>query len=93
MPRHYEITVEVDGSPCRGTWSIKQGARICVSCGWGAETVDCGSLRPEECAKRTLIRIVRAGQKERAALLKQRERSTGRVNRYWDRRKLDGDQA
>lgn len=93
MPRHYDITVEIDGRRCSGTWSIKQGAKICVASAWGADTVDCGALRPEDCARQALTRIVRADLKRRADLAKQRERELARVNRYWDKQKLRDDHA
>lgn len=93
MPRFYDVVADVDGRRCKGTWTLKQGGLICVASPWGSETVECGRLRPEECAKRTLARIIRADQKRRADWAKRQDRETARVARYWAKQKLEGGDA
>ena len=92
MPAPYPIVVEVDGHICRGTWTLKQGGRVCVASAWApAETVDCGKLRPEECAKRTLERIVRARREPPKDDARQ-EREVTRIMRRM-KKTLEGDRS
>lgn len=93
MSRFYDVFAEVDGHRCKGTWTLRQGGMICVASPWGAEMVECGRLRPEECAVRTLQRIVRAHKKRQNEDLKRQEREVARVNRYWAKKKPAGDHA
>lgn len=90
MPRPFPIAIQIDGRTYSGDWQLLMGGRVCVrSLGFGSEIADVGRAKPEAVAAKTLERLIRTDQKKRAALAKQREREIAKVNRYWDRQRLD----
>jgi len=62
MAGFYPIRCEVDGRVVRGSWTIRQGSRICVRApGYGPSlTVPCGSRKPHQYAPVVLAIMVRA---------------------------------
>lgn len=94
MARFYRFKISIDGQPYSGEWTLLMGNRVCVRPrGFASEIGDVGQNITLEAVELTLARIVRADLKKRAAALKQREREVARVNRYWDRQKLEDDHA
>jgi hypothetical protein len=73
MAAHYPVTVEIDGKTYAGTWTLKQGGRICVGGYFGARTVELGPRKPEDVAAKILRELVKAWLAKEARERKARE--------------------
>ena len=81
MPGPYPFSIELDGHRYGGTWQLMLG-RLCVRSAWGNESVDCcAGTKPEPLARKTLERIVRADQRQRAQERVRQEREAAKLRK------------
>lgn len=57
---HFPVSVEIDGRPHHGQWTLKQGGKLCVGGFYGSRTVEIGDAQPAALAKEVLRDLVLA---------------------------------